>query len=193
MKKVCILSAVLVVVFCGDSYAFGRRQARNCNVTTQSSCFQSQSQSTYSQSVSTNQSFCSSGNCNLQSSVITNTATFTETTSSGGSSTSEQVLAIVNQYRIRSGLGILSHNETFASYSTSWSSKMRARGRLEHSSGFAPIGGSNEVCGMGQNSPDDIVRSWMNSPGHRSALMNPTARTLGAGNDGVAWTAVVGR
>jgi uncharacterized protein YkwD len=173
MKKVLLLSLVAIFGLCTDAYGFGRRRQHFV----QSNC-----------------TTCTTGQYTQTTTQTTTVVTESTTTESVTTQTvSQQVLSLVNQHRARLGLQMLSHSESMASYSTSWSSRIHSEGRLRHSSGFTSVGGSNEVVGQGQMSPDDIVRSWMNSPGHRSALMNPSARTLGAGNSGVFWTAVIGQ
>lgn len=51
-----------------------------------------------------------------------------------------------------------------------------------------------ENIAWGQSSPEQVMDSWMNSPGHCSNIMNPEATELGVGYyDGNYWTQVMGR
>jgi uncharacterized protein YkwD len=45
-----------------------------------------------------------------------------------------------------------------------------------------------ENVAWGQTSVQQVMRSWMNSPGHRSNLLNPRYTHLGWGRAGNYWT-----
>ena len=40
---------------------------------------------------------------------------------------------------------------------------------------------AGENIAMGQQTPEAVMNSWMNSPGHRSNILNPTYTELGVG------------
>jgi len=40
----------------------------------------------------------------------------------------------------------------------------------------------------GQRTPEEVVRSWMDSPGHRSNILNPALTHLGVGFSSNMWT-----
>lgn len=52
-----------------------------------------------------------------------------------------------------------------------------------------------ENIAMGYRDPEDVVRAWMNSPGHRANILEPTYRVLGVAaaidDDGDTWWAQI--
>lgn len=40
---------------------------------------------------------------------------------------------------------------------------------------------AGENIAAGQQTPQDVMNSWMNSPGHRSNILNPNYTTIGVG------------
>lgn len=102
-----------------------------------------------------------------------------------------EVVNLINQHRAHSGAGPLALDSTITTYAESWSHTMTRTG-LRHSSGWVQFGGL-EVIGHGHSSPADIVRGWMNSPGHRNAILSPSVTRFGLGRVGSMWTGVTGR
>lgn len=49
---------------------------------------------------------------------------------------------------------------------------------------------AGENIAMGQRSPEEVVQAWMNSPGHRANILNPTFTHMGVGfvENGYHWT-----
>lgn len=55
-------------------------------------------------------------------------------------------------------------------------------------------GGPAENIGFGFESPEDALKGWMNSPGHRDNIVNKEHTHIGIGvsvSDGVAWWCVL--
>ena len=50
-----------------------------------------------------------------------------------------------------------------------------------------------ENIARGQRSPEHVVNSWMNSPGHCRNIMNPNYRDIGVGHKNGYWTMMLGR
>lgn len=103
----------------------------------------------------------------------------------------DQLTAIINRYRQQFGRAPLTTDPTLANYATQWSQKMTYSG-FRHSTGWLQFGGL-EVIAKGQRSPEEVVASWMNSPGHRNALMAPNVTRFGGGRVSDFWTGVTGR
>jgi uncharacterized protein YkwD len=108
----------------------------------------------------------------------------------GGDDTSRTV-DIVNAYRAQAGLHPLALDPNLSAYSQQWSQQMASSG-FRHSSGWIAFGGL-EVIAMGHSSPEDVVRGWMASPGHRNALMSPNVSRFGVGRFSNLWTGLTGR
>lgn len=54
-------------------------------------------------------------------------------------------------------------------------------------------GGVAENVARGQQTPEQVIASWMNSPGHRSNLLDPNYQHLGVGYGNYFWTQVFGK
>lgn len=50
-----------------------------------------------------------------------------------------------------------------------------------------------ENIAMGQQTVDEVMSSWVNSPGHCKNIMNKNASEIGAARSGAYWTLVVAR
>lgn len=103
----------------------------------------------------------------------------------------DQLTAIVNRYRQQAGRAPLTTDPTLTGYASQWSQRMTYTG-LHHSTGWLQFGGL-EVIARGQRSPEEVVASWMNSPGHRNALLAPNVTRFGGGRVADFWTGVTGR
>ena len=71
------------------------------------------------------------------------------------------------------------------SYAQKWSNKMAVQNRLYHSSmkdimalGFSGVA---ENIAYGQRSPEEVMKSWLKSPGHRSNILNSKFTEIGCG------------
>ncbi|KAM3096790.1 CAP domain-containing protein [Phormidesmis sp. 146-35] len=53
--------------------------------------------------------------------------------------------------------------------------------------------GVAENIAKGQQTPEQVMSSWMNSPGHRANLLAPQYQHLGVGYANRFWTQVFGR
>ena len=102
-----------------------------------------------------------------------------------------EVLQLVNQERARAGLSSLTSEsaitaaanvraqESRQSFShtrpngTSFSTALREHGVSYRTSG--------ENIAYGQRTPQEVVNAWMNSPGHRANILNPSFNKIGIG------------
>ena len=118
----------------------------------------------------------------------------------------EQVLALCNAQRAQRGIAPLVMSEAVARVAQAKSEDMRDHKYFSHQS---PVYGSpfdmlkhfgvsyrvaGENIARGQKTPEAVVRSWMDSEGHRSNILNPQFTALGvgyaAGNGTTYWTQI---
>lgn len=104
---------------------------------------------------------------------------------------SDPLTAVVNRYRQAAGLRPLVTDASLTGYAQNWSQTMTRTG-MRHSTGWVQFGGL-EVVAAGQGSVEEVVRDWLNSPGHRAALMAPNVTRFGGGRAGAYWCGVTGR
>ena len=105
----------------------------------------------------------------------------------------DALLTLVNAERQRAGVAPLRLNHTLATAAQRHADDMAATRNLSHQGsdgstlrsriddtdyGWMAIG---ENVAMGQTSPEAVMRSWMNSAGHRRNILNPDFQELGVG------------
>jgi uncharacterized YkwD family protein/spore coat assembly protein SafA len=105
----------------------------------------------------------------------------------------DEVLRLVNIQRSNSGLQALTMNWQLARCARYKSADMANKGYFSHTS---PTYGSpfqmmesfglkfsaaGENIAYGQSTPREVMSDWMNSPGHRSNILNPTYTQIGVG------------
>lgn len=111
------------------------------------------------------------------------------------------VLARTNAARIRAGCSTLRFDPRLATAARAHSADMVDRGYFEHNSpdgttpldraaaaGYPDLGGEN--IAYGQRSAAEVMNDWMNSPEHRSNILDCEYTTVGVGLDrrGMYWT-----
>ena len=104
-----------------------------------------------------------------------------------------EVLTLVNQERVRNGLGLLSWGETCADAAeirakelASLYAHTRPDGSSWNTACLEPddeahIEGENLVAGNAAVSPEAVVAAWMNSEKHRENILNPAYTKLAVG------------
>lgn len=109
----------------------------------------------------------------------------------------QQVVALVNQHRAAIGLGALAVDASLTD-SAAWKARHMANyGYFEHNDpappvardpftrmqncGYAAGGALGENIAAGQPTPSDVMTAWLNSPGHRANLEDPSFRSIGVG------------
>ncbi|MGW6743161.1 CAP domain-containing protein [Streptomyces sp. NPDC055025] len=131
-------------------------------------------------------------------------------TSGGLIRTAAEVLALTNAERTAAGLRPLAGDPRLGAAAQAYSADMAARAFYSHTSpeglepwdraaaaGAAHRGiGENIACG--QRGPREVVRGWMNSPGHRANILKRDFTHLGigfagGGPAGTYWTQLFGR
>ncbi|MFE1802060.1 CAP domain-containing protein [Streptomyces sp. NPDC059517] len=130
-------------------------------------------------------------------------------TPAGLARTAAEVLALTNAERAAAGLPPLAEDPLLTRAAQAHSADMVARAFYSHT---APDGsepwdraaaagstrrtiGENIACG--QRSPAEVVRGWMDSPGHRANILKPAFTHLGVGfagggSAGTYWTQLFG-
>lgn len=108
-------------------------------------------------------------------------------------SVENQVLKLVNQERAKNGLKPLTMNWQLSRVARHKSNDMRDKGYFSHTS---PTYGSpfdmmksfritystaGENIAAGQTTPESVMTSWMNSPGHRQNILSPNYTEIGVG------------
>ncbi|MER5961487.1 CAP domain-containing protein [Streptomyces sp. NPDC002057] len=125
----------------------------------------------------------------------------------GQSSAADQVVALVNEERAKAGCGPLTVNATLTRAAQGHSEDMAARDFFDHTNpdgagpgervtaaGY-PWSTYGENIAMGQSTPEQVMDSWMNSPGHRANILNCDFKEIGIGlhsSGGPYWTQVFG-
>lgn len=104
----------------------------------------------------------------------------------------EQIVTLVNEERAKAGLSPLSlHNGAVnaAQIRAEEISRQFSHTRPDGSSfstALAQAGVSHRSSGeniaYGQNSPEQVMQSWMNSAGHRANILNPDYTSIGVGH-----------
>jgi uncharacterized YkwD family protein/spore coat assembly protein SafA len=126
-------------------------------------------------------------------------------TLSATKSIESQVIQLTNQERAKNGLKTLAADWQLSRVARYKSADMRDKNYFSHTS---PTYGSPftmmknfginyrsaaENIAAGQRTPNEVVQSWMNSPGHRKNILSPTYTHIGVGhvtggNYGHYWT-----
>ncbi|OEJ62174.1 RNA polymerase [Streptomyces agglomeratus] len=124
------------------------------------------------------------------------------------SSFAQQVTALVNTERAENGCGPVSQNSRLDTAAARHSADMAARDFFDHTNpdgagpgeritaagyGWSTYG---ENIARGQQTPAEVMESWMNSSGHRANILNCSFKEIGIGkhegSGGPWWTQVFG-
>ncbi|WP_308188964.1 CAP domain-containing protein [Streptacidiphilus sp. ASG 303] len=102
------------------------------------------------------------------------------------------VLTLVNQERAKAGCSPVATDPHLAKLARDFSDDMAARGFFDHTdpdgrspwdraaaAGISYLGGEN--IARGQQTPEEVMDAWMNSPGHRANILNCDYKRLGIG------------
>jgi uncharacterized YkwD family protein/spore coat assembly protein SafA len=105
----------------------------------------------------------------------------------------DEVIRLTNQERAKAGLAILKSNWLLSRVAKYKSQDMASKNYFSH---YSPTYGSpfkmmesfglkfsaaGENIASGQKSPQEVVRSWMNSLGHRANILSPSFTEIGVG------------
>ncbi|MFJ7071723.1 sigma-70 family RNA polymerase sigma factor [Streptomyces sp. NPDC098781] len=134
----------------------------------------------------------------------TRTASSTPQAQSAPADTVGQVVALVNKERANAGCGPLAEDSLLNKAALGHSEDMAARDFFDHTNPDGADPGQRitaagyrwstygENIAMGQQTPQSVMESWMNSPGHRANILNCSFKDIGVGvHDGAGgpwWT-----
>lgn len=113
-----------------------------------------------------------------------------------------EMFELTNKERVNNGLAPLQIEYDVSKVAREKSRDMATNGYFDHNS---PVYGSpfdmmraygisyraaGENIAMGQRTPNEVVQAWMNSPGHRANILNPSFTHIGVGyvEKGHYWT-----
>lgn len=129
---------------------------------------------------------------NIPGSTSTNASTKTPVTSAPSQSTfASQVVNLVNQERSKAGLRPLTSNSALTAMALDKAKDMYNNGYFDHTS---PTYGSpfdmmskygirysyaGENIAKGQQTPEAVMKAWMNSTGHRQNILSPNFTQIG--------------
>ncbi|MFF2997972.1 sigma-70 family RNA polymerase sigma factor [Streptomyces sp. NPDC057950] len=115
-----------------------------------------------------------------------------------------QVVALVNKERSTAGCGPLTEDAQLEKAAQAHSDDMAARNFFEHTNPDGADPGQRitaagyrwstygENIAQGQQTPEAVMESWMNSPGHRANILNCAFKNIGVGvhkgSGGPWWT-----
>lgn len=107
------------------------------------------------------------------------------------SSYAQQVAKLVNVERSKEGLAPLTWNQQIGKAATVRAKEIQTSFSHTRPNGshFATVlkengvsyRGTGENIAWGQRTPEQVVSAWMNSPGHRANIMNPSFKNIGVG------------
>lgn len=117
----------------------------------------------------------------------------------------QEVVNIVNHERSKAGLSPLRIHSQLNAAAQAHSDDMARNNFMSHTGSDGSSMGdrikrhgynyrtAGENVAAGQRSPQDVMRSWMNSSGHRQNILNPNFRDIGVayangGSFGIYWT-----
>lgn len=111
-----------------------------------------------------------------------------------GSAAENEVVKLTNAERAKGGCGALKHDPQLRAAAFGHSDDMAKKNYFSHDSqdgrdmldrmkaaGFTGGNAWAENIAAGQRTPAEVVRGWMNSPGHRANIMNCQYNLIGAG------------
>jgi uncharacterized YkwD family protein/spore coat assembly protein SafA len=129
---------------------------------------------------------------NIPGSTSTNAGTKTPVTTAPSQTTfASQVVNLVNQERSKAGLGPLTSNSALTAMALDKAKDMYNNGYFDHTS---PTYGSpfdmmstygirysyaGENIAKGQQTPEAVMKAWMNSTGHRQNILSPNFTQIG--------------
>ena len=123
----------------------------------------------------------------------TNTSKTTSSAKASNSNYERKVVQLVNIEREKNGLKALSFDSSISNVARTKSRDMADNNYFAHNSPtYGSAGNMLEKSGIsltlwgeniasGQYTPEDVVRGWMNSTGHRANILSPNFTKIGVG------------
>ena len=124
--------------------------------------------------------------------------------SAGWNAAETQLLGLINDFRAQNGVAPLSQSPTLANMAAWMAEDMAAHGGVanapthddwtgrtfsQRASQCGATGSSAENIGWGFGSAQAMFNGWLNSPGHRAAMISSTYQYIGLGQVGTYWAA----
>ena len=119
----------------------------------------------------------------------------------GANTLEQRVFELVNIERRNHGLSELVWDNRLGNAARAHSEDMARNNYFDHTgrdgsshrdriarAGLTSVGITGENIAMGQTTPEAVMQSWMNSPGHRANILNPNVNHVGVGFDSNRWT-----
>ena len=111
-----------------------------------------------------------------------------------------EVLELVNDEREKEGVAPLSMDESLLDSAMARAAEIRVKFSHERPNGETCFSINNKMFGeniaYGQSSPSEVMKSWMNSKGHRENIMNSSYKSIGVGclvcKKGIYWVQCFG-
>lgn len=131
--------------------------------------------------------------------VQTTTSTANANTVSNKGTYAQQIVALVNKERAAAGLAPVGGLDSLNKVALTKATDMRTNNYFGHTS---PTYGSpfdmmksfgityraaGENIAQGQRTPEEVMKAWMNSPGHRANILNANFNYIGVGFDNNYW------
>lgn len=101
----------------------------------------------------------------------------------------------LNEIRADHALELFQSDARLDNLAMTWAASMAASGILAHGDSAGRIArvypnrASAENIAFGQRTAEQVVASWLDSPGHRANMLNPVYTSVGCGRVGDYWTA----
>jgi uncharacterized protein YkwD len=117
----------------------------------------------------------------------------TECSTSSNSNFEAQVINLINQERTENGLPVFATSSTLSTAARGHSVDMACHNFASHTGSNGSFFGTRlteagftfslaaENIAAGYHSPFDVVKGWLDSPGHLSILLNPDLEFIGVG------------
>ena len=109
-----------------------------------------------------------------------------------------RIVTLVNAERAKAGLRPLALSSCADRFAEEWSARMATTGTFAHRPDLGALLSSCSARGVGENiaygnvSADEMMRMWMNSPGHRANILAPSFTHIGVGTARTATGRVYG-
>ncbi|MEJ4100749.1 CAP domain-containing protein [Corynebacterium mastitidis] len=110
--------------------------------------------------------------------IVSESHEFTQTSEAAEGNEAQEIVDKTNDIRAAHGLGELTPNEELSEGSAQWAQVMSSTNTVEHAEGDF---GENLHWASQKVSTDEVVQDWMDSPDHRTNILDPEATEIGAG------------
>lgn len=86
-----------------------------------------------------------------------------------------KLVILTNKFREENGVSLLVEDKELCRQAQEYAVWMRDNGQFKHSRGVS------ENIGFGQETPEDVIKDWAKSPGHKLNMLNPKHTKIGTG------------